>query len=122
QLGAVAAVSANDVWAGGNYNSPHRTAILHYVNACLALTPTATGTPPTSTVTPTPTGTNTITPTQTRTFTNTPTNTPTPIPSCTPVWSIINSPNLGNSYNMLRDISAISPTDMWAVGGYEPAE
>lgn len=38
--------------------------------------------------------------------------------SCTPIWHIVDSPNVGISDNTLAGITAVSPTDIWAVGTY----
>src|SRR5205823_12783795 len=42
--------------------------------------------------------------------------TPTPVPSCTPAWTIVNSPDTPGSDNRLHGMAAISPDDVWAVG------
>lgn len=36
-------------------------------------------------------------------------------------WSVMRSPNVGLYSNSLRQVVALSPTDIWAVGGYETA-
>jgi hypothetical protein len=38
-------------------------------------------------------------------------------PSCG-AWSVVSSPNAGSSSNFLQAISAVSASDVWAVGGY----
>ena len=81
-LGAVAPLTATDVWTVGisedSFNPPF-TLIEHYTDPCLTPTPTATGTRPTSTptITRTPTATGTL-----------PTRTPTPTPTVTPTPTI----------------------------------
>lgn len=34
------------------------------------------------------------------------------------VWSVVASPNVGSGYNFLSGVTAIAPTDVWAVGYY----
>src|SRR4051794_17464711 len=41
-----------------------------------------------------------------------------PQDSCPVQWSLVSSPNAGNSLNYLRDMVAISANDAWAVGRY----
>src|SRR5438045_1993129 len=43
-------------------------------------------------------------------------DTPTP---CVPEWTIVPSPNHGESQNVLSATAATSNTDIWAVGSYE---
>src|SRR5437867_4096935 len=50
--------------------------------------------------------------------TNTPTSTPNP---CDPVWSVIGSPNVGTSSNVLNGVAVVSANDVWAVGYYSNA-
>jgi hypothetical protein len=71
-LEGVAAVSANDMWAVGNYDYDlgGRTLTLHYTNLCITPTPTALATTP-PTATRTSTSTNTVVP-PSATRTNTP--------------------------------------------------
>src|SRR5688500_6859567 len=33
-------------------------------------------------------------------------------------WSIVPSPNVGAGRNVLRDVTALAPDDVWAVGHY----
>ena len=51
---------------------------------------------------------------------STPTNTPTvtATPGCGLAWNITNSPNAGPFYNSVNGISALSGSDVWAVGSY----
>src|SRR5437899_2411658 len=44
--------------------------------------------------------------------------TPTPTPTCTPQWQIVTSPNVGTGNNYLTSVSAVSESDVWAVGYY----
>ncbi|PZR97973.1 MAG: hypothetical protein DLM69_09145 [Candidatus Chloroheliales bacterium] len=37
---------------------------------------------------------------------------------CTPSWSVVTSPSPGTTYNNLLGVTAISPSDVWAVGYY----
>ena len=46
---------------------------------------------------------------------DTPTGTPSP---CSPVWSVVASPNVGTSDNFLEGVAAVSASDAWAVGYY----
>src|SRR4051794_19150396 len=41
----------------------------------------------------------------------------TPTEGCGPAWRLVSSPNLGGASNDLYAIAAVSPADMWAVGG-----
>ncbi|MFL5731879.1 MAG: S-layer homology domain-containing protein, partial [Chloroflexia bacterium] len=47
-----------------------------------------------------------------------PTPTITPTPACLLAWNPVDSPNVGAGSNYLRDVSALSETDVWAVGYY----
>ncbi len=93
ELHGVAAVSANDVWAVGDYRSNdgiYRTLTMHYSNPCVTPTPTSTATATTTStntpIPPSPTHTNTPLPTQIPggpSATTAPSGTP--VPSNTPV-------------------------------------
>src|SRR5439155_22708138 len=37
-----------------------------------------------------------------------------------PVWGTVDSPDRGNRQNALAGVAAISPTDVWVVGEYNP--
>src|SRR5206468_6877416 len=89
-LNSIAAASAGDVWAAGQYwngsGHPFQTLTERYRDPCLTPSPTPTGTPPTHTPTHTRTPTRTGSP-ATRTPIRTPTyaltRTPTPVPTAT---------------------------------------
>src|SRR5205085_475792 len=49
--------------------------------------------------------------------TDTPTPTSTPNP-CGPVWSVVSSPNVDTSSNVLKDVEVVTANDVWAVGYY----
>src|SRR5437764_621866 len=49
------------------------------------------------------------------TDTSTPTSTTDP---CDPVWSVVSSPNVGTSSNVLNGVAVVSANDVWAVGYY----
>jgi len=36
-------------------------------------------------------------------------------------WSVVSSPNVGTQNNQLAGVTAVSATDIWAVGNFEPA-
>jgi hypothetical protein len=76
--------------------------------SCPTFTPTLTSTS-TATVTGTPPSTNTPT--------ATPTATDTPGP-CSPIWSVVSSPNPNVNIDHLYGVAAVSPNDVWAVGDY----
>ena len=102
ELYGVAALSASDAWAVGDYSSGVSQTLTVRYEPCPA---TNTPTPGT----PSPTGTTTATPTTIIT--------PTPVPTeCLPQWAVVDSPNAGTLDNELRAVSAISSTDIWAVG------
>lgn len=42
----------------------------------------------------------------------------TPTPDCSPSWNVVTSPNPSIGTNFLFGVTAISPTDIWAVGYY----
>src|SRR5438552_4123879 len=46
-------------------------------------------------------------------------DTPPTTPACQPAWSLINSPNPGSYSNYLEAVTAISTSDVWAVGEYD---
>src|SRR5205823_4438262 len=46
--------------------------------------------------------------------------TPTLTPVCSPSWAVAASPNPSGSLQYLFGIAAVSPTDIWAVGVYDP--
>ncbi|HMA38254.1 MAG TPA: S-layer homology domain-containing protein [Chloroflexia bacterium] len=134
-LGGLALVPGSGGWAVGGsgtilrYSAPAPTpsatptASATATNAPTATTtnsPTSTPTSvPTNAVTPAPSSTppRTNTPLSTATATNTSTNTPAPTPSaCNPGWQVVSSPNPGEGYQLLQSVSAVSPSDIWAVG------
>src|SRR3954449_10367018 len=65
----------------------------------------------------TPTAIRSLTPTAT----HTPTSTASPTAACGPAWRVVSSPNEGgdSNYNTLLGVAAVSPTDIWAVGGHD---
>src|SRR5262245_32365297 len=51
----------------------------------------------------------------------TPKDTPSATPVCNPSWSVVTSPNPSPTLQYLFGVAAISPTDIWAVGVYDPS-
>ncbi len=101
-LYGVSAASMNDVWAVGysGDSNADQPLVVRYEPCQTTATPTP-GTP-----SPTPT------PTQTAAS-------PTPVPTeCVPQWTVVDSPNGGAGDNELRAVTAISSSDIWAVGYY----
>jgi hypothetical protein len=57
------------------------------------------------------------TPSHTSTDTSQNSKAPT-VPNCGPDWTLVPSPNVGSGTNYLKDVSAVSASDVWAVGNY----
>jgi hypothetical protein len=103
-LTSVRAVDSDYVWTVGwtSLSDTYYTLGERYSTYCVTPSPTVTGTPPTST--------------RTRTNTPTPTPFPTATPNCLPSFTVVSSPNRGTGHNQLFDISALSASNIWAVG------
>ena len=40
------------------------------------------------------------------------------VAQCTGRWELVDSPNPGGDFNVFRDVAALAPDDVWAVGSY----